>query len=170
MFSIDGQQWPYPCDIARTAEIRSSEVSGLMLDGTYYNDVLGTFMQYTVKLAVPFNHRDTYAAFYEMITAPVEGHTFVFPYNNTSITITGRVENISDVYVRLPNGGVAWKGIQFTVTSNVASKENTLEGLVSRGADIFPAPAAHNEGDSWTWHNDRWVLSASYDDADATRY
>lgn len=170
MFYVDGTQWPYPCDITREAELRQSDVSGLMLDGSYYNDVLGTFMSYTVKIAVPLNHKDDYTTLYETLTDPVEGHTFVLPYNQGTIQIVGRVENISDVYVRLPNGGIYWNGIQFTVVSNTASKSKTQAQIVSRGMSPLPAIAEHNEGDTWVWTNGSWQLSSSYDNADVKHY
>ena len=46
MFSVDGVQWDVPCRIVRTAEIAASEISGMLLDRTYFNDVLGTWMRY----------------------------------------------------------------------------------------------------------------------------
>ena len=158
MFVIDGTQWPYPVDITRVSEVRPSEVSGMMLDGSYYNDVLGTFMQYTVKIVVPLNQRDAYTALYEILNAPVEGHTFVLPYNQGVINITGRIENVSDVYVRLPNGELAWRGIQFDVASNHPTKALTASQIVSNGYGYVPPIAAHNTGDPWVWDNDRWEI------------
>lgn len=170
MFYIDGTQWPYPCDIVRTAEVRSSEVSGLMMDGSYYNDVLGTFLEYTIKIAVPMNARDAYTALYEKLTDPIDAHTVILPYNQGTVNIAGRVGSVSDVYVRLPNGGMAWKGIQFTVTANHATKAITQQEAITRGRTVMPEMADHNEGDQWTWTNGRWVLTASYRNADTTRY
>lgn len=161
MFYIDGTKWPWPCDITRAAEVRSSSVSGLMLNGNYYNDVLGTFMTYTVKIAVPLNNRDTYTTFYEKLSDPVDGHTFIFPHNQGTINITGRVSNISDVYVRLPNGATAWKGIQFTVTANHATKALTYDEAIARGQTPMPEISEHTEGETWRWTNGRWVLVSS---------
>lgn len=170
MFSVDGMQWAIPCDITRTSEVTSSDISGLMLDKSYFNDVLGTFMKYTVSLAVPMNMRDDYARMYEIINAPVDGHTFVLPYNGTTITVTARVTNISDVYVRLPNGGIYWKGIQFDIIANHPSKTMELSAVLERGRTPLPDVAAPSEGDTYTFHNGQWGETQHYDDADAVYY
>lgn len=170
MFIVDSTTWEYPCDISRAAEVRASDVSGMMLDGSYYNDVLGTFMEYTVKIAVPLNRRDQYSALYELLTDPVEGHTFVLPYNQGTVEITGRVENVSDVYVRLPNGALTWRGIQFTVLANSPTKALTNAQVYQRGRLMLPEMAAHNEGDTWVWSEGKWELSVSYRNADEIYY
>ena len=122
MITIDGVSWTIPCDITRTAEIKPSEISGLLLNKTYFNDVLGIYMNYEISLVANPASMADYYAIYEIITQPVGEHTFVFPYNGSTITVVGRVEEISDVYVRLPNGATYWKGISFEVTANEPSK------------------------------------------------
>lgn len=166
MFSIDGLVWDIPCDIIRVSEVRASEISGLMLDKSYFNDVLGTYLRYTVKIAVPLNLRDQYTAIYEAITAPVDGHVFVLPYNRDNVTITARVESISDVYVRLQGGGVYWKGIQFDVIANHPTKTMTLGEAVDRGMTPLPPISDPDEGDTYTYSNGEWVPGAEYEDAD----
>lgn len=118
MITIDGIVWDVPCTIEREAEIKSSDISGLMLDKSYFNDVLGTYLRYSIKLAVPRGRMNNYYLIHAALTAPVNEHQFVLPYNDSTVTLTARVSNVSDVYVRLPNGGVAWRGIKFDVISN----------------------------------------------------
>lgn len=160
MFTIDGLTWDIPCKIERTAEIKASDISGLMLDKSYFNDVLGVYMSYTISIAVPFNMRDQYAQIYEAITNPVDGHVMVLPYNNGTITITARIASISDVYVRLAGGETYWKGISFTAVANAPSKANTLGSVVAAGRAPVPAVAAPNIGDAFTYTADGWVQTA----------
>lgn len=171
-FTVDNIQWQYPVDITRVAEMRASEVSGLMLDGSYYNDVLGTFMSYTIKLIVPTTSaaKNAFYTLYEKLTDPVDGHTFTIPYNGSTIQVNGRVENISDVYVRLPSGEQMWRGIQFTVNANNASKSYTQAQAISRGRSVMPEISDHSEGDTWVWTSGAWALSVHYDMADTKRY
>lgn len=79
MFYIDGMKCDAKCDVTRTSDIRSSDISEEMLDGSYFNDVLGTWLQYDVALTVPLYSSDKYANIYEAINEPVEGHDFVLP-------------------------------------------------------------------------------------------
>lgn len=164
MFTVDGITWPYPCDIERVAEMTPSEISGMLLDNTYFNDVLGTFMRYTVKIAVPINAMGAYSQIYEALTEPVDGHAFVLPYNSSTISITGRVGNVSDVYVRMANGGIYWKGIQFEVTSNAPSKELSLSEVITRGRAPLPYVSGVQVGDTYTYTASGWVKVLDADD------
>ena len=142
MISIDGITWnDILVSVERTAEMTASEISGMLLDKSYFNDVLGTWMRYTVTVAVPFGQEDNYAALYEKLTEPVDGHVCILPYNNTTITITARIETVSDVYVRMPNG-THWRQTKFECIANHPTKNNTLAGVISRG--ITPLPGEEN--------------------------
>ena len=161
MFTVDGLQWTIPCDIRRAAEVRASSISGLMLNGTYFNDVLGTYLKYTIKLVVPLNERAAFNPIYEKITDPVGHHTFTFPYNQTTVTVTGKAENIKDVFVRLPNGGQYWKGIEFDVTACAPTKTQTEAEAIAYGLPPLPLNVAPNVGDTYTWNGEEWELVSS---------
>lgn len=171
MFYIDSTQWPYPIDVTRNPDLRASDVSGQMLDGTYYNDVLGTFMNYTVRMAVPLNQRQLYNTIYGKLLDPVDAHEFILPDSaGGHITFTGYVSGLSDVYVRMPDGTPYWRGIQFNITANTPRKKRTINQAIQSGRTIFPDIAEHNEGDTWVWTNGRWELSVHYDNADEKHY
>ena len=40
IWSIDGLEWNVPCQIERTSEMTPSEISGMLLDKSYFNDVV----------------------------------------------------------------------------------------------------------------------------------
>lgn len=170
MFSIDGITWPYPCEILRSAEVKSSAISGLMLDRRWFNDVLGTYMAYAVRLAVPVTRRDDYARIYEALTDPVDGHAFVLPYNGATLSLTARVTKVSDEAARLMGGGVAWRGIRFDIAANHPSKMRTLEQALAVGRSPLPEVAAPSEGDTYTYHDGQWGAAAEYQDADGVFY
>lgn len=169
MFTIDGLTWPYPCKIEREAEVKPSDVSGLLLDRSYFNDVLGTYMSYTISIAIPLNDRDAYSDIYDTLTDPVDGHVFVLPYDQGELTITGRVESVSDKYVRLPDGGRYWEGTTFTMIANHPSKQYTLGEALARGRAPLPDIAAVQYGDVYTYTSTGWVKTI-YTDADTVYY
>lgn len=170
MFTVDGLTWPVRCDIQRVAEIRASEISGQMLDRSYYNDVLGMYLSYTVKLAVPLNMMEQYAQIYEALTNPKDGHRFVMPYNEGTIEITARVRNVSDVWIELPGGANYWKGIQFTAIANYPTKAMSLGEMVVTGREPFPSVAEPAEGAIYVYTNGAWVPGIHYEDADEIYY
>lgn len=169
MFTIDGIEWRYPCAITREAEIKPSEISGMLLDRTYFNDVIGTFMQYTVGIAVPTNRRDDYDTIYEKLTDPVDGHVMTLPYNQGTLTITARVENVQDEYVRLSKNGQYWRGLEFTAIANHPSKQMSLGDVLARGRSPLPDLAEVEIGAVYTYTSTGWVITV-YQDGDQIYY
>lgn len=169
MFTVDGMQWTLPCDIERTAEMTASEISGLLLNKQYFNDVIGTFMRYSVSIVVPFGQMGDYARLYQILTDPVDAHAFVLPYNQGNISITGRVQNISDIYRRLPDGSSHWRGIKFDVISNSPTRTHTLGEAISRGIAPLPQVNGAREGDTYTYNGTDWV-TADFENADEKAY
>lgn len=138
MITIDGKAWNVPCDVQRTADVTSSDISGMLLDKTYFNDVLGTFMSYSVSLAVPPTMEYEYAQLYEMLTEPVDAHAFLMPYNEGTIEVTARVESVQDTLVWTASQNQYWRGISFTVTANHPSKTMELGEAIARGMSAVP--------------------------------
>lgn len=169
MFSIDGLTWDVPCDILRLAEIKPSDISGMLLDKSWFNDVLGTYLQYTVDIAVPLDRGNDFDAIYEALTDPVEGHTFVMPYNSGFVTVAGRVTQVTDNYVRLPGGGSYWKGVRFVMNANHPSKAMNLSQVVARGRSPLPPASEVQTGDVYVYTSSGWQ-DANYGDADNTYY
>ena len=170
MFTIDDYTWPWPCDIERAAEVRPSEISGMMLDKSWFNDVIGTYMQYTVSVAVPPDQRNAHTILQDLLTEPVDGHAFALPYNEGILQLTGRVRNVSDVYVRLANGGTCWKGLRFTIVANHPTRAIGLHEAITRGRAPVPEIVQPAEGDTYVWYSGRWSKSASYPNADVIPY
>ena len=155
MWSIDGVTWTYPCDVDRTAEIRSSDISGWMLDKGYFNDVLGSYYAYDVKISVPFGKESDYHQIYEMLTRPVDGHTFVLPYNGDTVTIPGRVETVKDKWYR-DGSGQFWQGVKFSILPNHPTKTMSLSEVLVRGRTPFPDAASIPDGEVWQVNSGDW--------------
>lgn len=170
MFTVDGLSWSIPCDIERTAEVTSSDISGMLMDGSYFNDVLGTYMKYTVTVCPNPHQMGDYYSLFRLLSEPVDGHTFVLPYDDDTIQITGRVEDISDIYVRMPNNGVYWKGASFTVISNAPTRTVTLQQAIQRGLTPIPDVVSPEIGDTYTYTANGWEETSALPDADTTAY
>lgn len=138
MISIDETTWEVPCDVERTADITPSEISGMMLDKTYLNDVIGTYMSYAVTLAVPPTKEYEYVQLYEILTQPVDGHRFILPYNQGMVAITARVESVKDVLVWTKTNKQYWRGVTFTAIANHPTKTMELGEVLLRGLAEVP--------------------------------
>lgn len=126
MFKVDGVRYNMFCNVERVAEIRSSELSGILMDKTYFNDPIGTYLSYTLTIVVPIGQETYYSDLYEVLTNPVAEHEIELPYNQGTITIKGRISKVSDSYYRdsKASGNVRkmWRGTKFTITSNYPQK------------------------------------------------
>ena len=167
IWSIDGIEWEIPCQIQRTAEMTASDISGVLLDKTYFNDVLGTYMKYDIAIAVPFGMEDEYTDLYETVTSPVDAHEFILPYGQTTIQITGRVSSVSDQYVYMDETRNYWKGFAFSVISNHPTKQNDLGDVVTVGMSPMPTQINIPDGSIYEWdaEDGEW-LPTEYTDAD----
>ena len=164
MFYIDGAECDVICNIDRVTEITPSENSKMMLNKSYFNDVIGSFLKYTITIKVPLKQIETYSWIYEKLTEPVDGHVFVLPYNQGTIEITARVENVSDSLSRLPGGRLYWKDTTFTVIANHPSKTMSAGEAISRGRAPLPEIEDPQEGDAYVYESGVWKPIPNADD------
>lgn len=165
IFSVDGIQWKYGCTVEKIAEMPPSEISGLMLDKTYFNDVLGMYLTYKIHIEVPIGRESEYAQLYAAITDPIGTHVCTVPYSGGSIQVNGRIENIKDVYVRMPKKKVHWKGIEFDIISNHPSKTYSLGTVLTRGVPPLPSETDVNVGEAYIYGTSGWEQLADAEDS-----
>lgn len=170
MFSIDGVEYAVECSITRTAEIRASDISGLMMNGYRFWDILGTYMIYDVTLTMPLRNKARYHALIEQLTEPVESHDFTLPYNAGTVQLVGKVNTPEDVWEKLPSGYSFWKGLKFTVEANYPTKQPTLAGAIARGLPALPPVNTADIGDTYTMTADGWENAEDLPDADLIQF
>ena len=168
-FTVDGVSFMGLCEISRVSDIKASDISGLLLDKTYFNDVIGTFLQYDITLALPMYDRNDYDELYELLTKPIDGHSFTIDYGQTQVQITGRVENVKDSHVRTRGGDGYWDGLQFSVIANHPSKTMDLDDVLTMGMTPLPANPEATVGDLYEYTQGGWV-QRFYADADDIYY
>lgn len=156
MWTIDGMEWDYPCRIERVAEVTPSEISGLLLNRTYFADIIGMYLKYTITLAVPVGQMENYNTIYEALTAPVPSHEFTLPYNSGEVNIIGRVTMVSDRYIK-DGSGVFWRGTRFEVIANNPTKTMELGEAKAYGIGNFPDAADVPVGTTITMTVGGWV-------------
>lgn len=166
ILSIDGVEYDVKCEIRREATVHSTDISGELLDGTYFNDVDGTYYDYELYFSYPLYSQNKYAAIYEALTEPVDGHAFVLPYNNSTIEITARVETISDEQIETDSGIKFWRATRFGLYANAPSKTMSLSQVLTRGRAPIPDIASPSVGDTYTWNGTGWEEATEYENGD----
>lgn len=170
-FKVDGVTYSsLHCNIERTAELKASDLSGMMLNKELFNDVLGTYMQYTVEVIVPLGKEEDYAQLYEVLSDPVPSHLFVLPYNQVTVEFNGKIDSISDKYIRKVDDRSVWRDTKFTVVATTPSKEYTLDEVITRGILPLPAVSELDAGKIYMVNEyGEWELT-SLNNADETYY
>lgn len=155
---IDGVQYnSIVCNVERTATMEESDISGRMLDKRYFNDVLGTYMRYTVEVIVPLGEESKYSQLYETLTEPVGEHLFVMPYNQGTITFYGKVETVSDKYIRRVKDNAVWRDTKFDCIATRPSKEESLGDVIYKGISDLPPVTELDDGKIYMVVHGEWV-------------
>ena len=100
-FMIDG--------VAYNVAVPSRKRKFSVLDG---KNAGRTFYNYTLELDTKMLDRAQYDALYEVLSAPEDSHTVVFPYGQTTLSFEAYVTSGEDALVRMTGSGNYWKGLK----------------------------------------------------------
>ena len=172
ILTVDGTDYPdLIANVKRKAELRPSDISGFLMDGSYFNDVIGMYLSYDVEISVPYGKEEIYADLYEVLSDPIDGHSLVLPYNQTEVELVGRVEVISDTYHHHNSRGVHfWRDTVFTIIANHPTKAYTLGEMVERGMTPLPNIADVEDGAIYEYHAGSGWQPITIEDADEVAY
>ncbi len=130
MFNVDGYIFDFPCDLERKVKTESSSNSGLMMSKKILNDVIASYVSYSVKIVVPQGQEDKYTRLFNLLSTPAEERVWTFPYNQGTITFYGKVDSISDKFYRTINGKNIWRDISFEVSATRPIEEQIQTWLI----------------------------------------
>lgn len=168
---IDGLVCDYVKSLKRTSRINRTDISGKLLNGEDWNDVDGQYLDFEVELA-PFwwLPGSRYAQIYEAITAPVGGHLITVPYNEGTVTINARIEQMDDTCTKRPDGRYYWLNPTFTIIANAPTRQLDLDAVLIRGRTPLPELSEGTPGDSWVYEEESGWVFEHYDNAEEVRF
>ena len=97
--------------LIRSFELLEGVNAGEMLSGRHERDLLGTGYTYQKPVEPDPRYPTDYDAFFEAISAPVDSHTIIMPYGQTTITYEAMVESGQDTYRGIVGGRTKWRGL-----------------------------------------------------------
>ena len=97
--------------LIRSFELLEGVNAGEMLSGRHERDLLGTGYTYQMQVEPDPRYPTDYDAFFEAISAPVDSHTIIMPYGQTTITYEAMVESGQDTYRGIVGGQTKWRGL-----------------------------------------------------------
>ena len=97
--------------LVRSFELLEGVNAGEMLSGRHERDLLGTGYTYQMQVEPDPRYPTDYDAFFEAISAPVDSHTIIMPYGQSTITYEAMVESGQDTYRGIVGGRTKWRGL-----------------------------------------------------------
>lgn len=95
--------------LKRSFELLSGPNAGNMLTGRKERDLLGTGFSYQLEVAPDPRFPGDYDAFYDAISSPVESHTIIMPYGQTTIQYDAAIKSGQDLYHGQIGGVNRWR-------------------------------------------------------------
>lgn len=166
MFSIDGVEWKVKCEIKRKIELKDSDLSGMMMNGVMFHDVLGTYIGYGVALSMPLKNRGRYQQLIDQLSEPVGGHDIIMPHNTETVTLNGKISGLNDVYVTLESGYTYWDGLEFSIEPNTPTYQLSEGEAIARGLPALPPVNAPDIGDTYQYTASGWEETSALPDLD----
>ena len=113
--TIDGASFDVGVEyIKRQARIEDGPNAGNSKRGDWIRDVYGTYYDYILAFDTSAGlTRADYDALYSILTAPVEFHTLVVPYGQSTLSFTAGITGAEDNVILMDDGTV-WGNLSIT--------------------------------------------------------
>ena len=113
--TIDGTSFDVGVEyIKRQARIEDGPNAGNSKRGDWIRDVYGTFYDYILAFDTSAGlTREDYDTLYNVITAPVEFHTLVVPYGQSTLSFEAGITGAEDNVILMDDGTV-WGNLSIT--------------------------------------------------------
>ena len=113
--TIDGASFDVGVEyIKRQARIEDGPNAGNSKRGDWIRDVYGTYYDYILAFDTSAGlSRADYDTLYSILTAPVEFHTLVVPYGQSTLSFTAGITGAEDNVILMDDGTV-WGNLSIT--------------------------------------------------------
>lgn len=100
--------------LKRQGRVLDGESVGRMLSGRMMRDIVGTYYNYAMQIDTRNLDVAQYDALYQVLSAPVDYHTVILPYGQSTLTFQAYVTNLDDELVLMQDGRNLWGNLSFT--------------------------------------------------------
>lgn len=130
--TIDGASFDVGVEyIKRQARIEDGPNAGNSKRGDWIRDVYGTYYDYILAFDTSAGlSRADYDTLYSILTAPVEFHTLVVPYGQSTLTFTAGITGAEDNVILMDDGTV-WGNL--SITFRAKSPQRLASEVVNSG-------------------------------------
>lgn len=117
IFKVDGVSYNVIVPeggLKRQGRVLDGESAGRMLSGRMIRDIVGTYYNYSMQIDTRNLDVAQYDALYQVLSAPVDYHTVILPYGQSTLTFQAYVSNLDDELVLMQDGRNLWGNFSFT--------------------------------------------------------
>lgn len=117
IFKVDGVSYNVIVPeggLKRQGRVLDGESVGRMLSGRMKRDIVGTYYNYALQIDTRNLDVAQYDALYQVLSAPVDYHTVILPYGQSTLTFQAYVTNLDDELVLMQEGRNLWGNLSFT--------------------------------------------------------
>ena len=121
--TIDGTSFDVGVEyIKRQARIEDGPNAGNSKRGDWIRDVYGTFYDYILAFDTSSGlSREDYDTMYGILTAPVEFHTLVVPYGQSTLSFEAGITGAEDNVILMDDGTV-WGNLSITFRAKIPQR------------------------------------------------
>lgn len=100
--------------LKRSFSVLDGENAGRVQTGRMDRDIIGTYYNYQVEIDPDAASREDYDAFFWAISAPVDSHTLVVPFAQTTLTFEAYVSQGQDELAFMEDNANRWENLGFS--------------------------------------------------------
>lgn len=97
--------------IKRSGQVLDGDKAGRAQNGAMIRDIIGTYYNYTIEFDTSAASSSEYDELYNALTAPVDYHTLVIPYGQTTLAFKAYVTSAEDTLRSMAGGVNRWEGL-----------------------------------------------------------
>lgn len=100
--------------LKRSFELMEGDNSGTAISGRSIRDIIGTNYRYEMTVRADPKYPTDYDSFFYKISEPVDYHTVVLPFGQTTLSFQSKILSGDDVYKGYKNGYHRWDEMNVT--------------------------------------------------------
>lgn len=97
-------------NLKRKFEVADGDSSGRLQNWKMYRDVVGTFYNYTLQVALKDYDYESYDSFYQAISSPTESHVLEIPYGQGILVFNAYATKGEDSLIHKGQNNI-WDGL-----------------------------------------------------------
>lgn len=97
--------------LSRSFQVLDGDNAGRTLSGRMVRDVIGTYYNYEMQIRPIVGKYSDYDDLYQALSAPVDSHSVVLPYGQSTLSFEAYVTSGQDSLIRKKTSETYWNGL-----------------------------------------------------------